>query len=114
MAKSKKAFTLIEVMISVMIISVVIMALLKMQGNNSHIFSKLTSKLEINQYTSFFISNNEYGFSKKSTYLDELLSEFRVEDNLRRELKNIKINIDYDELDRYGDDDTTEEQSSAS
>jgi len=34
--KTKKAFTLIEVMVAVMIISVVVMALLSMQGNTTH------------------------------------------------------------------------------
>ncbi len=110
----KKAFTLIEVMVSVMIISVVIMALLKMQGNSTHIFSKLISKLEINQYTSFFLSNKDYGFTREDISLDKFLREFRVEDDLRRKLKNIKVKINYDKLDRYGDSIDNQENSSNS
>jgi len=100
MRKSRDAFTLIEVMVAVMIISVVIMALLEMQGNTTHIFSRLGNTLKINQYTSLFISNNDYGFEKNSVDLDDLLSEFKVEDELRRELKTIKVKVDYKELKR--------------
>ncbi len=100
MPKSKKAFTLMEVMVAVIIISVVIMALLEMQGNNSHMFTRFSSQIKITQYSSFLISNKDYGFEKDSVYLDDLLSEFRVEDDLRRELKEIKAEIVYEELDR--------------
>jgi len=112
MSKRRDAFTLIEVMVSVVIISVVIMALLQMQGNNTHIFSKLISKLEINQYASFLLANKDYGFEKKSVYLDDLLSEFRVEDDLRRKLKNIRLKIKYDKLNQYGDKESSQDDSS--
>lgn len=98
MHKSKSAFTLVEVMVAVMIISVIIMTLLKLQGNTNHIYSRLDKSLNINQYSSFLISNKEYGFENKSIVLDDLLSEFELEDKLRRELKNIKLNITYNEL----------------
>lgn len=99
MHSSKKAFTLIEMMISVIIISTVILALLEMQGNTNFIFSKLKSKLSINQYLSFFIANDKYGFDKDSISLDDLISDFKVENELRRELKEIKVKVIYEELD---------------
>lgn len=89
-----------EVMVAVMIISVVIMALLEMQGNTTQIFSKVGNTLKLNQYTSLFISNKDYGFENKSVDLDDLLSEFKVENELRRELKTIKVKVDYQELKR--------------
>ncbi|WP_324170588.1 prepilin-type N-terminal cleavage/methylation domain-containing protein [Sulfurimonas sp.] len=98
MSKSKNAFTLVEVMVAVMIISVVIMALLQMQGNSNHMFSRLKDKLKVNQYTSFFISNADYGFEKNSVDLDDVLSDFIVEDDLRRELKKIKVEVQYKKL----------------
>ena len=98
MRNYRSAFTLIEVMVAVMIISVVIMALLQMQGNTTHIFSKLGDTIKVNQYTSLFISNKDYGFEKKSVDLDDLLSDFKVEDELRRELKTIKVKVDYEKL----------------
>ncbi len=100
MHKARKAFTLIEVMVAVLIISVVIMALFEMQGNNSHFFSRFYKKIQVNQMVSFFISNKENGFEKRDVYLDDLLSEFNLEDELRRKLKEVKVELDYEELDQ--------------
>ncbi len=98
MLKQRKAFTLIEVMISVIIISVVIMALLQMFSNNTHIFSSFKEKKKINQYSSFFISNIEIGFEDESTTLHRLIEEFPLEDDFRRKLKEMKVDILYQEL----------------
>ncbi len=95
---SRNAFTLIEVMVAVMIISVVVMALLQMRGNNTHIFLNISNKVKINQYLSFFVSNKSYGFEKKSSNLNDLLSDFDLEDELRRKVKDIKVNIVYQEV----------------
>ena len=92
------AFTLIEVMVAVMIISVVIAALLQMRGNSTHLFLNMNQKSKVNQFSSFFISNDNYGYENKTTSLDELIPEFEVEDDLRRELKNIKVDVIYQEL----------------
>lgn len=85
-------------MVSVMIISVVISALLQMRSNSTHIFSTLSNKLNIQQYASFLISHPDYGFEKKSLSLDKLLSEFKMEDDLRKELKKSKVKISFEEL----------------
>ncbi|MBU1659428.1 prepilin-type N-terminal cleavage/methylation domain-containing protein [bacterium] len=97
---SKKGFTLIEVMIAVVIISVVILALVQMQGNNTHMFFALDKKSKINQYSSFFISNSQYGFEGKSVFMDALVADFKVEDDLRKELKKVKVEISYQEVER--------------
>ena len=49
MRKGRSAFTLIEVMVSVVIISTVIMALIKLFANNTHI--KMTQFQNINIFT---------------------------------------------------------------
>ncbi|PHS56730.1 MAG: hypothetical protein COB17_08475 [Sulfurimonas sp.] len=95
---ARYAFTLIEVMVSVMIISVVIATLLQMRGNSSHIFLSLDKKLKVNQLASFFISNENYGYENKNTSLDELISEFELEDDLRIKLKNTSVKIIYQEI----------------
>jgi len=95
---AKKAFTLIEVMVSVMIISVVIMALLEMKSNSSHILSLLKKQIDTTQYISLLIANKDYGYEDKSIRLDALIKEFDVDDNLRRKLKNIKAKIIYNEI----------------
>ena len=94
----RDAFTLIEVMVAVMIIAVVIMALLQMYANNTHIFSSMKEQTKINQYSSFLISNENYGFEDKNIYLYALVRDFDLEDDLRRELKKIKIKMLYKEL----------------
>ena len=100
----RDAFSLIEVMIAVIIISVVIMALLQMQGNNMHMFSAFSKKNRVNQYGSFFIANEDYGHENKTLFLDDLLSEFELEDELRRELKKTKVEILYQEINSIGGD----------
>ena len=94
----KKAFTLIEVMVSVMIISIVIMALLQMQANSSYMLTSLKKKNTSQQYISLLIANENYGLKDKNTRLNNLVEEFSVDDNLRRRLKKIKIKNIYNKL----------------
>lgn len=96
--KFKNAFTLIEVMVAVMIISVVIIALMKMYANNTHIFSILKNDTKLNQSASLLIANENYGFENKNIYLYDLVKEFDLEHGLRRELKETKAKIIYQEL----------------
>ena len=105
-----RAFTLIEVMVAVVIISVVIMALMELFANNSHNFSVLSKKGQTNQYLSFLNSPSEYGFNDKHTTLYDLLKDFDVENELRRELKSIKVDLVYQELDRINMDGYTSEE----
>jgi len=99
MRKARSAFTLIEVMVAVVIISVVIMALLELFSNNTHIFSKLEKENKVNQYLSFLMYNSDYGFSDEKLTLYDLIADFDVENDLRQELKNQKVEILYQELD---------------
>ncbi|MFK5937056.1 MAG: prepilin-type N-terminal cleavage/methylation domain-containing protein [Sulfurimonas sp.] len=98
MLQARRAFTLIEVMVSVMIISVVIMALLQMNANNTHIFGITKKHLNTNQYISLLIGNKDYGFENKNIYLDDLTRDFELENDLRRALKQTKVAIVYQEL----------------
>jgi len=93
----KSAFTLIEVMVSVMIISVVIASLLQMYSNNSFIFTTLKKSVISNQYITLLVNNNNYGFENKHLSLYSLTQEFDLESDLRRRLKDISIDILYKE-----------------
>jgi len=93
----KKAFTLIEVMVAVMIISVVIMALLQINANNTHIFSQVKNKETSTQYLSLLVGT-KYGFENEKISLEELVSDFDLDDDLRRELKHTEIQIFYQTL----------------
>jgi len=96
---SKEGFTLIEVMVAVMIISVVIMALLKMYSNNVYIFSSIKQEIKTNQYVSLLIGNDNYGFEKKHIVMYDLVKDFDLESDLRRKLKSLKADIIYTQVD---------------
>lgn len=96
----RKGFTLIEVMIAVVIISTVILALLQMYSNNTHIFSLLNKKININQYATLFLANPKIGFTRDEVRIYDLVDGFDIEDDLRRELKEMKATILYQEMQR--------------
>lgn len=98
MGRNKNGFTLIEVMVSVIIISTVIMALLVMRGNSSHMFMNFSNKLELNQYLSFLTSNTKPNGDTNTTTIENILSDFNINNNLRKKLKDIKVKIIYQEL----------------
>jgi prepilin-type N-terminal cleavage/methylation domain-containing protein len=91
----RAAFTLIEVMVAVMIISVVILALIRMYSNNTFLFSAYKKQSQAAQYSSFLIANQEYGFEDKRVTLYDLVNEFDLEDTLRRKLKKEKVEVVY-------------------
>ena len=92
---NRAAFTLIEVMVAVMIISVVILAMVKMYSNNTFLFDSYKKHAQINQYASFLIANKEYGYENKNITLYDLVNEFDMEDELRRKLKAKKAQLTY-------------------
>jgi len=105
MPKSTNAFTLIEVLVSVMIISVVIGALLELFSTNSHSFASVQKKILQTHKTSLLLGNPVYGYEKKSVDLAELLKDFNLDNDLRRKLKREKASIIYTEVTRvdFGD-----------
>ena len=108
--RSRKAFTLIEVMVAVMIISVVIAGLIQMYANNTHIFTSFKNQTVINQYSSFLVANKNYGSEDKRTDIYALVDTFKVKDELRRELKDQKVEIIYKELARMHLDESNDDE----
>ena len=109
----KHAFTLIEVMVAVTIISVVIAALLQMYANNSFIFTSLKKSVTSNQYMTLLANNSEYGLENKHSTLYDLIQDFDLESDLRRKLKDIPIDILYKEqssIDLSEDENASESQ----
>jgi len=96
----REGFTLIEVMVAVMIVSIVIAAILQMRGNTNNLFLHLQKKAVFNQYSSFFLWNKNYGFENDDFPLYRLVEGIDTDDDLRRELKAIKIHLKYKELER--------------
>jgi len=107
----RKAFTLIEVMVAVMIVSVVIAALLQMQGNTTTKLFGIKEMMQTNQYNSFLLSlDDKYGFETSHIDMSRLVDDFDLESDLRRRLKAMKVELDYQEIKRI---DTSEFEASS-
>lgn len=104
-----EGFTLIEVMISVMIISVVIASLLQLFSTNTRLFGTLEQKIELSTEGSLLLGVENIGFEKKSLHFDDLVKDFVIDDELRRRLKEIKAEVVYQELMRLDSADFMEE-----
>ncbi len=100
-AGKKNAFTLIEVMVAVMIISVVLMAMLQLYSNNTYLLKNLQSKIYFQGIVSLLNQNENYGFETKTTTLYSLIEkEFEVEDELRQKLSAQSIMLRYKPIKR--------------
>lgn len=88
-----------EVMVAVVIVSVVIAALLQMQGNTNNKLFNIKEMMKTNQYNSFLLSlSDKYGFESSKMDMKRLVDEFALESDLRRRLKGMKLELDYEEL----------------
>lgn len=95
----KKAFSLVEVIISVAILSFVMITLLQMKSNNIFLLEKSNEKTRLVDY--ILLAGDIENSSKqtnKSVYLDNL-TQFK-NDDIRREIKEVKIEIKDKELDK--------------
>lgn len=91
----RKGFTLMEVMIAVMVISIVIGVLLQLFSNNTTLFSSMRGHSELCMRSSLLIGNTDYGYENKKVNLADLVQEFDIDDDLRRKLKKYKAEITY-------------------
>ncbi|MEA3498179.1 MAG: hypothetical protein U9R16_03875 [Campylobacterota bacterium] len=85
----KQAISLVEVLVSVMLISVVIVALLQIKENNLSLLEKLEETTKYNNYISMVALENNT--KDGNIYLSEKL-DFN-DDDIRKELKDIKIEV---------------------
>lgn len=86
----KKAFTLIEVIISVVILSVVIISLLSIKEQNLFILNKLKQNVSINSFISLAAYSTINQFDKNETIRVSSLVDFE-DDEIRKYLKDLKI-----------------------
>ncbi len=98
MPKTSRGFTLLEVLVAVMIIAVVIGSLIQLFANNSNTFASIPQRILHTNTTSLLLGNEVYGYQKAKTDLAELVKDFKIDDDLRRKLKNIKAEIIYSEV----------------
>jgi prepilin-type N-terminal cleavage/methylation domain-containing protein len=93
----KKALTLIEVLVAIMLISVVITAMLNIKSNNLYMLDKFKESTLYNSYISLAVDTNN--LKDQNIYLDNIIKI--DDDQIRKELKSIKVvvkNLDDDEI----------------
>ncbi len=104
-----KGFTLIEVMVAILIISVVIASLLQLFSTNTALMGTLKEKIRLSTQGSMLLGVGNVGFEKKQIRLDGLLQEFKLDDDLRQKLKSMKADVNYKEVMRLDSADFQEE-----
>lgn len=89
MMQNKSALSLIEILVSIAIISIVITAILQIQQNNLHFLEKFNRSALNNSYISY--AQKEGKNRNKDIYLSDVV-DFK-DDDIRKELKEIKVHI---------------------
>ncbi len=100
----RRAFTLLEVMIAVMIVTVVIAALLELQSNTTYLFGRLGEQRKADMMMSLLIGSRYSGVENDGLTMDRSVERFFISDELRQELKQIKAEIKVRSLKRYRQD----------
>lgn len=100
MKSMTKAFTLIEVLVSVMILAYVGTGLLQISSNSKHNFMFLKNKSEFDRLASIaFIHNDQKFHHKDVTLFDFIKDDYtNIDDELRKYLKEIKVNYNHEEV----------------
>jgi len=94
----KKAFSLMEVIIATSLISIVMVSLFQVKGNNIFILEKSKESKKQNEYLSLVMDSKEYAKRNEKVYLDRY---FNIkDDDIRREFKQVKIKIKDKVLDK--------------
>jgi hypothetical protein len=92
---NKKAITLVEVIVSVVLISVVITVLLQIKNNSLNFLQMGKNKLLYSSYIDMIAITTKYDKLKdENIYLSSKIDLSKLkDDNLRKRLKKIKIKI---------------------
>lgn len=96
--RGKKAFSFMEVIISTIILSVVMIALLKIKSENISIVSKSEQKTKLNDYILMAVNFSDKLRNKNE---DISLEKYKYEkEELKKELKDIKVSIKDEKIDK--------------
>jgi prepilin-type N-terminal cleavage/methylation domain-containing protein len=97
------AFTLIEVLVSVMILAVVGTGLLQISSNSKHNFIFLKEKSKFDRLASIaFIHNNQKYHHKNMTLYDFIRDDYeKIDDDLRKYLKTFKVKYNHEEISTF-------------
>ena len=99
---SKKSFSLMEVIIAVMILSVVMVALLQIKTENIFLISKTNERIKLNEYVQLSIDLKKVNEENIENIEFFLVKKYPfVNDDIRKELKEIKVDIREKKEDEY-------------
>ncbi len=103
MRSTKKAFTLIEVLVSVVILSVVAVGLFDVSSKGKQNYIFLKEKTEFDRLSSLaFINNNQKYHNKDKTLYDFIRYDYNIDDDdLRTYLKSKKVNYTHKEVSTF-------------
>ena len=107
---SKKAFTLLEVLIAIAIFSVVAIEVLKISSTHKQISSFISQREQLSQKVSFVIDTLKVKKDEKKIYFKDYIKNFYLKDSL---LKKLDTKIFYkctisQTFDENGDENNTE------
>ena len=88
---SKEAISLVEVLVSVMLISVVIVSLLQIKENSLNFLQKSQERNKYSSYLSMISLDNNTKLKDDNIYLSDKV-DFK-DDEIRKELKLIKLTV---------------------
>ena len=90
---NKKAFTLVEVLVSVALLSLMITTIFQIKENNLFYLEKFKASSKYNELISLatITENNSNKLRNENIYLDKFV-DFN-DDDIRKELKNVKVNV---------------------
>jgi prepilin-type N-terminal cleavage/methylation domain-containing protein len=78
----KKGFTLVEIVITVMIISIVGMGLLQTHSNSMKTLKLINSRMEVNKFSTFIFSNISKNLHKKQRTVYEFIKDrYQINDD---------------------------------
>ncbi len=103
MKSMTKGFTLIEVLVSVMILAVVGTGLLQISTNSKHNFIFLKEKSKFDRLASIaFTHNNQKYHHKEMTLYDFIRDDYdKIDDDLRKYLKTFKVKYNHEEVSTF-------------
>ena len=111
-----RAFSLIEVMVAVIIISVVGLSLLQINANHTKVFRFALDRIETNQLASIYINHYSDKLEIRDHTLLDIIKENYGEitnDELRERLDSIKASVKRDEVERvslFGESSSSDEE----
>jgi len=111
--KIHKAFTLIEVLFAVVLISMIGMALLKSSSNNSKFMAYNDhKKYFIDKLSIFAINMNDDLHKKTKTFYDLIYGKYKLDDETRKSLKKQRYELFKEDADTVTLSDSQEYQKS--